>query len=223
VLRFTLFKFPVHVHWLFWILCFFLGGGLRTQTRDDMVDVLIFCTVAFAAMLIHELGHAVAARRFGAHPWIVLHGLGGVTFLGQRGFSRRQQILISLSGPGAGLVSAALVYLFFHALRGSFSRMTVEWVVLFLEVSVFWSVANMLPILPLDGGQVLRDILGPSRIRLACWIGMITALLAALAALILQGSLWNTALLGFLAYANFKGTRMMGGVHRDETVHGPER
>jgi Zn-dependent protease len=206
---------------MFWLLCFFLGGGLSTQSRGDFIDVLRFFPVAFGAMLAHELGHAFAARRFGAHPWIVLHGLGGVTFLGQKGFGRRQQILISLAGPAAGLVAAAAAYLAAKAFRGSLPDEILFFTVSFIMVSVFWSVANMLPILPLDGGQILRDLLGPSRLRLACWIGMITAALAALAAFFLQGSIWNTVLLGCLAYVNFKGTMMPGGVHREETFRGP--
>jgi Zn-dependent protease len=110
-LRFSVAGIPVRVHPLFWLVALILGAG------GDLAGMLIWIGVLFVSILIHELGHAAAARYFGWEPWIVLYGFGGLTryqphftpshrSYARAGNSSWGQIAISLAGPAAGFLFA---------------------------------------------------------------------------------------------------------------------
>jgi len=214
MVRFSIFGFPVQVHWLFWLTCALISGGFYATTSADWIAVAIRSAVIFVSIIVHELGHAFAARKFGGAPGIYLHGLGGLTVTQGLRLTRVQSILLSLAGPAAGFALGGLVIMMspFLAVDDKPFAMVAYQTLVF--VNIFWSIFNLLPVLPMDGGQVLRDILGPRRIRIATLIGGITAVvLCALAALV---QLWFMAIfMAFLAYSNFKHTRelpIQGGV-----------
>ena len=77
--------FPVGVHWWFWLTMFLLGGGASGAPAQIWV---LFVLAAFLSVMVHELGHALAGKKFGAYPSIYLHGFGGVTTLPGAYFSR---------------------------------------------------------------------------------------------------------------------------------------
>jgi stage IV sporulation protein FB len=154
--RFRVLGFPVHVDWTFVLFVGILGWrpGVTWQ------ELGIWLALAFVAVLVHELGHAVAARRTGAHPAIALVALGGVTtYAPPRPLSRLTSLGISLAGPAVGLVLGGLLLVVARSVEidpyglGAYT----------LNIAVFttlgWSVLNLLPIVPLDGGQAMRELL----------------------------------------------------------------
>lgn len=148
-LQFSLFGVPVRIEpWFFIIPLFAL------QSRD-LKGVAIWTLVVFVGVLVHELGHAFAMRANGFSPSIRLHGLGGSTHFpeGARP-SPRQNFFIALAGPGAGLVLGLAAYAAQQLIPGQSPevRMLLSDVV---WVDIGWSVVNLLPILPWDGGLVL--------------------------------------------------------------------
>src|SRR5215208_4108329 len=111
-LRFSVAGIPVRVHPLFWLIAVLLGSS------GDVLLLPIWVLVIFVSILIHELGHAFAFRRYGQHSQVVLHFAGGLTIpepvywgsgYANVGLTPNQQIFISLAGPGAGFVFAALI------------------------------------------------------------------------------------------------------------------
>ena len=138
------------------------------------------------AVLVHELGHAFVARTTGAQPTITLAGLGGLTsYLPPHPLTRARSVAISLAGPAVGIV-VGLALLAYGA--GSASSRT--WPPSVLNTAIFttlgWSLLNLLPILPLDGGQTLRELLpgSPAKREVrAAMVSVVVAVLAALAAL----------------------------------------
>lgn len=173
---------------------------------------MIAVVVIFVSILVHELGHAFAGRRYGARPEILLHGFGGLCYLPEGDFSRKQNILVSLAGPAAGFGLAFVSYVLLLSLQPQ-----NPWVLTALGfslwINVVWTVLNLLPILPLDGGQVFRDILGPSRLHITRIVGMTTG--AVLCFLALQREMYILALIaGALAFANYQGHTIEGGVAR---------
>ena len=203
--KFTLFRIPVTVQWWFFLLAAFLGGGLRAQTPEAIHRVLVFMLAAFISILVHEFGHALAGRFFGAKSvQIELHGLGGMAMFPGGSFSRGQNILVTAAGPAA---SIALAIIFFATAMvvyrdGEPSSYAVSLVHYFLgtmmTINVFWSIFNLCPILPLDGGHILRDLLGPGRIKLTCIIGFITLGLLGVLLWTMTRSIFNMILLLFL-------------------------
>lgn len=173
---------------------------------------LLWMVAVFVSILVHELGHAMAARNYGAYPEIRLHGLGGVTIMPGGYFNRAQSIFVSAAGPLAGLALGGLVWLIDRAYppQNGFLMIMVG---MFIWINFFWTFINLLPILPLDGGQILRDLLGPKNIQFAIWIGVLCAGGAAIWAF-QRGQLFLALMMLFLAYGNFQNQNMQGGIRR---------
>jgi Zn-dependent protease len=214
VLRFNVLGFPVTIEPFFWLSCFLLGDGLGTQGREGVIRIVIWTVVVFVSILIHELGHAFAARNHGAHPEIRLQGLGGVTIMHGGYFNRAQSIFVSAAGPLASLALGGLVWLVDKAYPVSEPH-AIRLVRDFLFVNFFWTAINLLPILPMDGGQICRELLGPRRIRITIWIGVISSVTAAIFAFLVLEWLFLAIMMLILAYLNFQNQNLQGGVVRD--------
>lgn len=213
MLRFNVLGFPVTIEPFFWLSCFLLGGGLGTQGREGVIRIIIWTVVVFISILIHELGHAFAARKHGAHPEIRLQGLGGVTIMHGGYFDRAQSIFVSAAGPLASLALGGLVWLVDRAypVAPGYANDVVR---NFLWVNFFWTAINLLPILPLDGGQIIRDMLGPRRMQISIWLGVVCSVLVGIWAFQI-GLLFLAVMMLILAYLNFQNQNLQGGVMRD--------
>ena len=182
---FNLFGFPIRVHPGFFLLPIVFGAGSAGQVENPGILVLIFIMVFFISILIHELGHSFALKIFGVPSRIVLYWFGGLAIHdtgwgAQSRLSNNQQIIVSLAGPGAGFALAAvfvgvvialggdLVFRWngiFPMLMGDLSETPVSGnlsLIMFLNIGLFcnivWNVLNLAPVLPLDGGQVCREV-----------------------------------------------------------------
>ena len=160
-LRFTIFGIPVRVHPFFWLLAAFIvwdGVGGRLE----LVAVGIACI--FVSVLIHELGHATLAMAYGWPPRIVLYHFGGLAiFEPTYGYSPARSILISLAGPGAGFALYGVVWgidFYLHQTQSVLLLQPAVFVAIyFLKwINLYWGLLNLLPVYPLDGGQVSRSL-----------------------------------------------------------------
>ena len=221
MLRFRLFGVPCEVTWLFWIGSAILGGNLaQGENGTLLLGVWVLCVLV--SILAHELGHALAARNFGAQPRIALYQFGGVTAYPGGFLTRGQHILVSLAGPAAGFTAYLAVRTARYLLVDSghddllyeptqtalVLRNAVEFL---LWINGVWTVFNLLPILPLDGGQVLRETLGPSRVAITRAVGGVCAVACCVAA-VHYGQYFTAFFLGWMAYSNLMGdTRSFTG------------
>jgi Zn-dependent protease len=154
-----LFGFPVHVDLSFVLVMGLLGYLSRARTPRD---ILIWLVVATLSVLSHELGHAVMARAAGARPTVALTGFGGVTtFSPPRELSRFRSLSISLAGPLVGLVIGAVLFAVYRSIGDTLEGDSATRVALIFGMftCLGWSVLNLLPVLPLDGGQAMRELL----------------------------------------------------------------
>jgi len=231
-LSFTLAGFPVRVHPLFWLIALLLGSS-----SGDLLQILIWVVVVFVSILIHELGHALAFRRYGLSSQIVLHFAGGLTIpestlWGSRwatvALGPNEQIIISLAGPGAGFIFAGLVIVSVILVGGSvtvgrllgFIPLPAMAIVPFggtvvsgfatalLWVNVFWGLINLMPVYPLDGGSVTRNILlqtdPVNGVRTSLWVSVIAGGIIALVALLFLRSVYMALLFGILAFQSYQ-------------------
>lgn len=208
--RFSILGMPIIVEGWFWLTCVLLGGGLTANEPRDWAFVAVWTSVVFVSIIVHELGHAIAARRFGVQPAIKLHGLGGATYLPGARFSRKESILVSAAGPAAGLALGFVILILSRALELN-SEFVRAAVVFGLYVNFFWTFINLLPIQPLDGGQILREVLGPRQIQVTRWIGFGLALVLCLWSLSI-GRVFLALMMGMLAYYNIRQEPIEGGV-----------
>lgn len=203
MLRFSLFGFPITVHWMFWLVMAMLGGGFSAESGRDYLHLLIWVVAAFVSIIIHELGHAFLQRAFGARAHIHLYAMGGLA-IPDRAPSRGQGILISLAGPAVQFALGwAALQLLRHSTGDSWYVTTFLWS--FQRVSIFWALVNLLPIFPLDGGHILKGILGP-RLEKVTYIIAIACCVALGAWVLLQPrpSLWNAMICAMFAWSNFQ-------------------
>ncbi len=205
--RFTLFGIPVAVHWMFWVVVAILSPDARGAHGPTTFSlVLIWVVVALVSILVHEFGHALFQRRFGGRPRVFLYGMGGLAISDGR-FSHREGLLISAAGPGAGLVLGAAAWVIANWVLPS------EWLYqsallsrLFqsaIWINIVWSIFNLLPILPMDGGHILEHLMGGRKAQIRGWVGVATAALCGVVAL-QSGWVFMAVFLGFLAYQNYQ-------------------
>src|SRR4051794_21189845 len=185
IAQFRVFGFPVTIDISFVVIMAILGwrpgGALR--------DFVVWLVIVPIAVLVHELGHAFVARTTGASPSIHLAGLGGLTtYLPPHRLSRARNIAISVAGPAVGLVIGLALVVYRQAV-GVPSGLADSIVGTAIYTTLVWSILNLLPILPLDGGQTLRELLPGSpakRATRAAVVSVVVAVGAGLVALILN-------------------------------------
>jgi stage IV sporulation protein FB len=192
-LNWRMFGVPVRVHPFFWVLAAFLGWNYFNSDRAFGIVLWIGCV--FLSILLHEFGHVFAGRMFGSEGRILLYAFGGLA-IGSSNLRRRwQRVVVYLAGPAVQLVLAGAVYILGHyVLRGRVPQDQAHQIALLLtmllEINLLWGIFNLLPITPLDGGQVTReicDIFAPGRGAIYA-LGTSTVVCAGVAVLILLES-----------------------------------
>ena len=212
-LAFRLGKTPVRVQASFLVMCVIFA--LNRFDGGNPALGLEWVAVVFVSVLWHEMGHALMGRAFGLAPQIDLHGMGGTTsWMQGRNVSNGRSVLISLAGPFAGIAIGVLVFvvfLFTPPLEGEIARSAVSD---FIWVNCGWGVMNLVPMLPLDGGNVMRSALdgvtkGKGE-RAARIISMVIAV-AVVAYAAYAKNLWIGFLGALFAYQNYRALTAMGG------------
>ena len=154
-LSFRLLGFPVLVRPSFFFTMVVLAAASGWTTGSA---IAIWAGVAFVAVLWHELGHAFACKRFGLAARIELQAMGGLTLHDSPKSAWKQPLIISLAGPIFGLVLGAAIWTLAHFFPTD-SLWVDQAVHAGLWTNVGWSVINLLPILPYDGGHSCQALL----------------------------------------------------------------
>jgi Zn-dependent protease len=126
---------------------------------------IVFILAIFACIVLHEMGHALAARKYGIRTQdIILLPIGGVARLEKMPDRPIQELWVALAGPAVNVVIVALlaVYLWItNTLTPDNQLMmtTAAFVERIIGVNIFLILFNMIPAFPMDGGRVLRALL----------------------------------------------------------------
>lgn len=203
---FQLLGFPVRAQVWFLLTAWFIGP--RSGPPHEQ---LLWVALVAVGVLIHELGHALMARRAGFSPQIVLHGFGGQTsWVPTRRLKRAGEMAITAAGPAVGIAvgSALLVASWWLPLEaGSLLWQVLRWSV---WINLGWGLLNLLPINPLDGGRLIVLLAaavwpewGPTVARLVS-LG-VAAALAVWA--FLSGLIWTVIILAVLILGNVQELR----------------
>jgi hypothetical protein len=156
-LRFRLGSVPVTIHWSFAILVvLFLLSDQRPWEY-----ALSFGGVVLVSVLVHEMGHAAAFSAFGRRSSVVIYALAGLTISrDERPMRDGQAIVVSLAGPFAGAALGLLALWGQRTGMGSTHELTGVILSDTILVSLGYGLLNLIPMLPLDGGQVMQRIAG---------------------------------------------------------------
>lgn len=212
-LRWRMLGISVRVHPLFWLMAAVINWHF---IKLGIPHFLLGVACVLLSILVHELGHVLVGRAFGSHGHIVLWALGGVAIGSNQLSERWKRVLVLLAGPGAQFLLFGVVWalgaVFLRpgtaddmALMALDNQMRIGGVLLLVEnsllfavlwslffINLIWPVLNLLPIWPLDGGQVTREFftwLSPRNgVRLALHVSVGVCVLLGLHALLV----WKT-------------------------------
>lgn len=210
MIRFTLFGVQVSIHPTLWLTLAILGRAYMVSNMVELMSALLFIIAAFVVLLMHEMGHALVGRRLGGgEPSVYLAWLGGDCTNETARLTRLQGVVMTIAGPLASLAVGLVTYLILCLYVGDFGLASVLSVgfafgvmpaevlmaypplamfffFYLIEVSFWWTILNMLPIFPLDGGQIMQGLM-KSRVQMHA-ISLAVAIVLSLAFAVL--GLW---------------------------------
>jgi Zn-dependent protease len=208
---FRLFNIQVFLHWSWFFVAYYTVSNRGDQYTSISWNIAEYLSL-FLIVLMHEFGHSLACRSTGGQAeQIVLWPLGGVAYVNPPQRPGAQLWSIA-AGP---LVNVALAPFFYLALRVAVGRGLgvtqpdlVNWLDTVQTINLGLLIFNVLPIYPLDGGQMLRSVLwyflGPATsLIVATVIGFLGGG-ALLAYAIYARSTWTAVLAGFLLFNCWK-------------------
>lgn len=119
--------------------------------------VATWVAIATVSILVHEMGHAMAFRAYGLDSRVVLHGFGGLT-TAEGVLSPGARIVTSLAGPLSALLLIGLPAWLLESSGAAPSGAGATVLSQIVWINVGWSLLNLLPVLPLDGGHVFLAV-----------------------------------------------------------------
>ncbi|TDU81039.1 Zn-dependent protease [Prosthecobacter fusiformis] len=206
MLRFNFLGFPIVIHWVFWLTMALLGGVFRaTDDPEAMKRVLVWVVAGFLSIFIHELGHALTMRHYGARRVeIVLHSFGGYAMPDRR-FGRSESFFVSAAGPFLQIAAGVVMWWIMDAWRPA-DMLGLHFMKSFVNVSIIWAVLNLFPIIPLDGGHIMQALLGPQRQKIALTISIVCAVGFGILA-VFFGQIFVVIFFAIFAFNNWKQLR----------------
>lgn len=162
----------LYVHVTFFLLLgyFLISGLLKTDSMMFALFEVALVLITFTIVVMHELGHSLAAKHFGiATRNIMLLPIGGVASLQRMPEKPKEELVVALAGPAVNLLLAALFSGIRYLYSGvAFSLGWGNWEAGLIDLLLHWLIMlnlgllgfNLLPAFPMDGGRVLRALLG---------------------------------------------------------------
>jgi Zn-dependent protease len=194
----------VYVHATF-LVVFLLFPDLFGGGPEAVLNVLLILAL-FGCVLLHELGHALMARRFGIGTRdITLYPIGGVARLERMPRAPGAELLIALAGPAVNFAIAAALTMVLFLGAGALSApgdFLKDLLILNLVLGLF----NLIPAFPMDGGRVLRALLSgwlgrAAATTIASRVGRVLAVCFGVFALVRSHNMIHVALAAFIYFA----------------------
>lgn len=220
----------VRVHATFFLLLAWFGFAYYSAGGfGAMVVGLAFILLLFVCVVLHEFGHALAARAYGIRtPDITLLPIGGVARLERMPEKPWQEFVVAIAGPAVNVVIALGLYIVIGRFLGLDDLAAVgggggNLLTKLFAINVMLVVFNLLPAFPMDGGRILRALLATrlkhaKATRIAAGIGQGVAVLFGLMGLFGNPMLLFIAVFVFFgaqqeaAYATFREAAEEGRV-----------
>jgi len=162
-----LFGIPLKIHVTFLLLLLFVAmAGAQVQQPGGLLQGVLTVIFVFACVVVHELAHSLMAMHYGINVRaIVLLPIGGVSQMEEMPEDPKQEIKVSVAGPLTSLILAGVFYVL-----ATLGGQELAWRELSLfggdllpklsVINLMLGLFNILPAFPMDGGRVLRGILG---------------------------------------------------------------
>lgn len=167
----------IYVHWTFFLLIVWIIG-LSLYQENNVEEILysvVFVLTIFCCVVLHELGHALTAKRFNYITTdIILLPIGGMARIKELPENPKQELMIAIAGPVVNIVIAAVLFPFIP--WSQISQSTLDEFVIsgnnflfsLFAVNISLALFNLIPAFPMDGGRVFRAML-------SLWMGRVRA------------------------------------------------
>lgn len=180
---------PIYVHWTFLILIawvIFAAWGRSGGDVAETAGAVGFVLAIFGCIVLHEMGHALAARRYGVPTAdITLLPIGGVARLQRIPEHPAEELVVAVAGPLVNVAIAVVLFLLGYRLpMDTDADFLVQGPFLgrLMFFNIFVVLFNLLPAFPMDGGRILRSLLAMvldyvRATRIAASVGQFMAIL----------------------------------------------
>jgi len=159
----------LYIHWTFIFLIAYViySNYKQTQSGEKVLWALLFVMSIFGTVLLHELGHALAAKRFKINTKdITLLPIGGLARLESIPEKPKEELIVAFAGPAVNIVLALITRIFITMPESEVLVKQLEagvnadnFFIMFFMVNLWLALFNMIPAFPMDGGRVLRALL----------------------------------------------------------------
>jgi Zn-dependent protease/predicted transcriptional regulator len=181
----------IFIHWTFTLLIFWIvfSGLARGRNVQEILLSLGFILSIFACVVLHELGHALTAKRFNFKTKdIILLPIGGLARMEGLPDKPLQELLVAIMGPVVNIIISLLLFIVLK-LNGNFPSLITDvditknnFLFQLYSINIFLALFNLIPAFPMDGGRILRALLAMKLPRvkatqIAAYIGQFIAAL----------------------------------------------
>lgn len=202
---------PIQFHFTIVFLLVYLIAG-RLVDSESVLRNGLFIVGILGSVLLHELGHALTALRFGIGiSSITMYPIGGVARLMAQP-PPRQELWITLAGPAVNLALAIVAYAGLLTSSGGVKEYLREFIIVNIGLFVF----NMIPAFPMDGGRLLRAGLAlwigeDQATRIAAMVGIVIAGMMAIYAI--MNAQYILLFIAMMIYSGAQQERMIRNAH----------
>jgi Zn-dependent protease len=201
------FGIPVRLHFTMVLLPLLAFNWIPVEGIAGVITWLALVVMLFGSVWLHELGHALTARRYGIQTQdIVLTPIGGMARVIGMPRKPKQEIAIAVAGPLVSIILAGLaqIALILASLVPGLPQVVFEGIALLHYINLMLGLFNLIPALPMDGGRVLRGFLALKRdhltaTQIAARVGRVLAITGGILALFWFNS-WSLALISVFVY-----------------------
>ena len=194
-------KIPITINLSFFALVLFIA----ISNGSNFVGVATWTIVILISLFVHELGHAFTAIAFGHKVNIEFFTLGGITHKHGRPLALWKEILVNIAGPIASLLLYLIASFLLINIKGqNFFTSAIHITML---VNIFWSIINLAPIIPLDGGilfkTIMENILGLKGRKVYFIVSIISSIVLAII-LVMNKAFLMSMLLFLFIFENYQ-------------------
>ncbi|MEO6131282.1 MAG: site-2 protease family protein [Saprospiraceae bacterium] len=164
---------PVKIHWSFGLLLLWVAYETSKEGFQPLLLLLSIAIVlsVFFCVILHEFGHALAARRFGVKTFdIIMTPIGGIARLERMPEGKGQEFWVAIAGPCVNFLIVGVIWLSYALFKGevfplfsssfwNFDQEATSYFKIILLANGYLGTFNLLPAFPMDGGRILRSLL----------------------------------------------------------------
>lgn len=190
----TIAGIPLKIHWSFGLTLLFVVYVIHLHHLSNAASIgfALLVLVMFICVILHELGHSMAARRYGIPTIdIIISPIGGLARLHEIPKEPIKELVIALAGPAVNVVIAALVGAYLHFVLGTelvpagdnleLLGTSFNFLKFVFTINIMLFVFNLVPAFPMDGGRVIRALLSMKfervmATRVAMWLARLIAI-----------------------------------------------